>query len=69
MHWYRRFKKRHRVVHLLLISTAIVLFWRGVWVLLDTYLLPDQALMSSLVSIGAAFIILYLDGFHLKELE
>jgi len=53
----------------MIVAIAIVMFWRGVWSLLDTYLLPDHFLISNLVSILVAFFILYLDDFHLKELE
>ena len=51
------------------VAIAIVMFWRGVWSLLDAYLFPDNILVSNLVSILIAFLVLYLDDFHLKELE
>lgn len=66
---YRRFKKKHKVLHLLLVAFAVVMFWRGVWGILDTYFLPDNQLLSYLGSIALAFIVLYFDDFHLKELE
>lgn len=69
MDQYKKFKKKHRGIHLLLVAIAIVMFWRGVWDLLDEYLLPNWPLMSSVVSILVAFLVLYLDDFHLKELE
>ncbi|MCR4326503.1 MAG: hypothetical protein NUV52_02520 [Candidatus Roizmanbacteria bacterium] len=50
-------------------ATAVVMFWRGVWGILDSYLLPDNTLLSYAVSVLVAFAILYLDDFHLKELE
>ncbi len=66
---YRRFKRKYKFVHILVFATAVILFWRGVWGILDTYLFPDNILLSNLVSIGIAFVVLYLDDFHLKELE
>lgn len=66
---YRRFKKRHKVLHLLLVAFAVVMFWRGVWGILDAYFLPDNRLLSYLGSIALAFVVLYFDDFHLKELE
>ena len=69
MKGYRRFKKKYRLLHVLLVATAIVMFWRGAWSLLDTYFLPNYQLVSSALSILIAFFILYLDDFHLKELE
>ncbi|PJE64015.1 hypothetical protein COU89_00065 [Candidatus Roizmanbacteria bacterium CG10_big_fil_rev_8_21_14_0_10_45_7] len=66
---YRQFKKRHKIIHILIMATAVVMFWRGVWGILDTYLLPDNTLLSYAVSVLAAFTILYLDDFQLNELE
>lgn len=69
MRWYRRFKKRHKVTHLVIVAVAVVMMWRGIWSLLDLYLLPDQQLLSNVLSIAVAFAILYFDDFHLKELS
>ncbi len=66
---YRRFKTKHKLVHTLTTALAIVFFWRGAWGILDTYFLPNNHLLSHLISIGVAFLILYFDDFHLKELE
>ncbi len=69
MHRYRFFKRKHRAVHILFVAIAIVMFWKGVWSLLDAYLLPGNVLASNTILILVAFLILYLDDFHLKELE
>ncbi len=66
---YRRFKKRYKILHILIVATAVVMFWRGIWGILDTYLLPDNTLLSYTISVFVAFGILYFDDFHLKELE
>lgn len=66
---YRRFKRKHKVLHILLVALAVVMFWRGVWGILDTYFFPGNTLASYLSSIVIAFVILYFDDFHLKELE
>lgn len=66
---YRRFKKKHKVLHILLVAFAVVMFWRGAWGILDAYFFPGNHLLSYLFSIIIAFIILYFDDFHLKELE
>ena len=64
----RIFENRHHIFAALLIGTAIVLFWRGVWHLADIYLFPNQDVVSAAVSIAIAFLILYLRDFDLKEL-
>lgn len=38
---------------------AIVLFWRGIWGLLDVYLFPHNYVLSCLISVLAGIIILY----------
>lgn len=65
---YRRFKKRHRVLHLLIAAIGIAMFWRGAWGILDTYFFPNNQLLSYVGSIFVAFLVLYFDDFHLKEL-
>lgn len=69
MKWYRKFKKRHRVLHILIVAIAVVMFWRGIWQILDIYLFPGNQFISSAACILIAFLVLYLDDFHLKELE
>ena len=66
---YKKFKKKHKVIHLLIVSTAIVMLWRGIWGLLDLYLFADNQTISYFVSVMVAFAILYLDNFHLKDIE
>lgn len=66
---YRRFKRKHKVLHTFIVAVAVVLFWRGAWGIIDVYFLPGNVLASNLGSILTAFLILYLDDFHLKELE
>ena len=66
---YRKFKRKHKLFHLLLMAVAVVMFWRGVWGILDDYFLTSTPLLSYGLSIFIAFLILYFDDFHLKELE
>lgn len=66
---YRKFKKKHKTAHIILVAIALVMLWRGIWGLLDIFLVPNNALLSYVLSILIAFIILYFDDFHLKELE
>lgn len=52
----------------LLIAFAIVLFWRGMWGLMDLYLYPHNHLLSYLISIAGGVIILYSTKNLLKRL-
>jgi hypothetical protein len=66
---YRKFKRKHKLFHILLVSIAVVTFWWGVSGLLDLYFLDDHPYLSYFLGIFAAFLILFLDDFHLKELQ
>lgn len=47
----------------LVIALAVVLFWRGMWGLMDVFLFPDNEVLSYGASILAGFIGFYLvDG-------
>jgi len=43
---------------IIIMSIAIVGFWRGIWGIMDLYLFPDKFLMSSLFSTLIGIIIL-----------
>jgi len=46
------------VVIILLSSLSIVAFWRGIWNLMDKYLLPSNFLLSQLITIFGGIILL-----------
>lgn len=64
---YRKFKRKHKSFRILVVALSIVVFWRGAWSILDTYL-PANDLLN-IASIAIAIVVFYLDDFHLKELE
>jgi hypothetical protein len=63
------FKARHPNANAVVIIFAIVMLWRGVWGLLDTYLFPGSPTLSYLVCIGFGAAILYLDNFSIDNLK
>lgn len=63
------FKQQHPNANAVVIVLGIIMLWRGVWGLLDTYLFPGVPVLSSLVSIGLGVLILYLDDFSLDHLK
>jgi len=63
---FRRFRRKHRSIRIVIVTVTIVVLWRGVWSILDAYLPSNDVLNIS--SIAIAILILYLDDFHLKEL-
>jgi len=68
---YKQFKEMSnfkQVLFALLIGFAVVSFWRGVWGLLDIYLLPDNAEMSFWISLIVSIVILIWTRYAVKEL-
>lgn len=63
------FKNRHPVGNAVVIILAIIMFWRGIWGLLDTYFFPGNPTLSHLVSALLGVLILYLDNFHIDNLK
>ena len=53
-------KTHHQVTFALLIAFAVIAFWRGVWGLLDEFLLPEQLILSYLISMIIGILILVL---------
>ena len=47
------------VTHVILTALAIIMFWRGIWGLMDTYLFPDNHVLSYVLSIIIGILILY----------
>jgi len=52
----------------LIIGTAVILFWRGIWGLADKLLFPNNYLLSSTVSVIAGLLILLATHHAIKEL-
>lgn len=67
-------KEKGEEIHLkkvgftILIAFAIVSFWRGVWGLMDLYLLPENEVASYAVSVAIGILILYLTKNLVKKL-
>ena len=48
-----------KVSYTILIAFAIILFWRGIWGLMDAHLFPKNHTLSYIISIIVGIIILY----------
>ena len=62
-------KKTHRNLYSLIIGLAILLYWRGLWGLMDVYLFPNNELISYIVSIVVGLALLFFNDFRLREIE
>jgi len=61
-------EKRRTNFYRLLIAIAIIMFWRGLWGLMDLYLFPENLTLSYSASVVLGLIIIYFNGRHFKEL-
>ena len=68
---YTKFKRMgsfKQILFALLIGFAVISFWRGVWGLLDIYLLPNNQSASFWISIIIGIVILTATHYSVKEL-
>lgn len=64
-----KFKQENPTANVIIVVVAIIAFWRGMWGLLDVVLFPNSPMLSYLSSILIGALVLYLDGFSLKDLK
>ena len=63
----KTWERKHHVITAILVGFALIIFWRGVWMLSDLYLFPDNPTLSAVISIVTGILILYLRDFDLRE--
>jgi len=70
---FKRYKKTrshfHRSIYYLITGLGIVVFWRGIWGLLDIYLLPNNPEWSYLISTVAGLFILFLNDYSFDDIS
>jgi len=62
-----KLKNRHLFLAIL-VGTAVIAVWRGIWNLLDVYLYPNDIVLSSVISIVFGLTILVFTHQTAKEL-
>lgn len=65
----KRFEKRYPIFHALAIGAALIMMWRGIWGLMDKYLLPHDLPLSYGISLLVGLLILLLDDIRLKRFK
>ncbi|MBU1151851.1 hypothetical protein KJ632_03440 [Patescibacteria group bacterium] len=53
---------------IVVIAFGVVMFWRGVWNLLDLYLFPGSPILSDIASIALGLFVIYLPDKSFKDL-
>ncbi|MFA4814642.1 MAG: hypothetical protein WC924_05405 [Candidatus Gracilibacteria bacterium] len=59
----------HHVWTIMFTAVAVILFWKGVWGLIDEFLFPENPILGNLIAIFIGLLILYLDDKKIAELE
>jgi len=62
-------KSKHPNWHSFIIGASLIMFWRSIWGLLDTYFIPEYPIWSFIVPGAVGLLLLYLNDFRLKEIE
>ncbi len=55
---FAKLEKSHQTLFALIIGASVVMFWRGMWGLLDLLLFPENPPLSFFVSLLAGIVIL-----------
>ncbi len=63
----KKMKHHHKTLFALLIGAAIIAFWRGLWGLMDIYVIPDNYELSLWVTLLAGAIILAGTHYAVRE--
>lgn len=65
---YKKMSHWHRSLYYLITGIGIIIFWRGIWGLLDVYLFPDNPALSYIISTIGGLLILFLNDFSIEEI-
>lgn len=65
----RKLRKTYHNGYVVVIAAAIIMFWHGMFGLLDMFLFPGNELLRHVVSVSIGLFVLFVNDFKLDELE
>lgn len=66
----KNFRKDHKSnLNIFIVCVSVIMIWRGIWDLLESYIFPNNPLLSNLICIVLWILILLIDDWKLWELE
>jgi hypothetical protein len=65
----RKIRQRYHNGYVIIIATAIIMFWWGMFGILETFLFPDNEVLAYFISLFAGLFIMFVNDFRLDELE
>lgn len=66
---FKKLKKHHKIFFALIGAFALVLFWRGTWMIADVLIFPDNYFLSGTTSLIMGIIILGSAGLFVRYLS
>ena len=60
--------KKDKTVFAVVIGSAVICFWRGLWGLMDNYLFPENYALSAIASFSIGLGVLLFTGYAREEL-
>lgn len=66
---FKKFKINHPNLYSIVIGASIIMFWRGLWGLMDLYVFPNNEVLSYSITALIGLALLFLNDFRLKEIE
>lgn len=69
MTYFAKIKKTHPNYYSLIIGASLIMFWRGLWGLMDLYLFPSNFFLSHFTAVVLGLFLLWINDFRLKEIE
>lgn len=64
----KEMQRFQQILFIVLIATAVIAFWRGVWGLMDTYILPNNYILSCWITLIAGLLLLIITRYASKTL-
>lgn len=65
----RKIRSTYHNGYVVIIAIAIIMFWYGMFGLLNTFLFPDNKVLSYSVALCVGLFVLFVNDFKLDELE
>ena len=65
---FKKLETNHQKLFALIIGVAVIMFWHGIWGLLDVYFLPNDVGLSLVLSAVIGLVILAACDVVIKEL-
>ncbi|HAR99705.1 MAG: hypothetical protein US57_C0003G0011 [Candidatus Moranbacteria bacterium GW2011_GWC2_37_73] len=65
---FKHHKKKNPFLYHLISGIGLIIFWRGIWGIMDLYLFPGNPTLSHSFAITLGLVILYFNDFSISEL-